>query len=218
MQMFLAHSAILNGLPTDATAKISIYNRKLSRSVLSELVKNDDADYSVYTKEHTELLCDKMAESNNIIHEKYITVAAERKNVDEARIFFNRVGNDLTSDFSKISSRISELGYKDRLRIFHDFFKGGDNFEFQFDLKKAVMQGASFKDYICPDSFAFKGDHIRLGDRFARVIFLKEYPSFLKDNMLSELTDFARSMMLSVDIHPIATDDAVKELQKSFLL
>ena len=85
--MFLAHSAILNGLPTDATAKISIYNRKLSRSVLSELVKNDDADYSVYTKELTELLCDKMAESNNIIHEKYITVAAERKTLTRLESF-----------------------------------------------------------------------------------------------------------------------------------
>lgn len=217
MQMFLAHSAILNGLPTDATAKISIYNRKLSRSVLSELVKNDDADYSFYTKELTELLCNKMAESNNIIHEKYITVAAERKNIDEALTFFHRVGNDLSADFSKISSKITELGYNDRLRIFHDFFKGGDKETFQFDLKKAVVQGASFKDYICPDTIAFKGDHIKIGDRFARVIFLKEFPSFLKDNMLSELTDFARSMMLSVDILPIATEDAVRELQKKLL-
>ncbi len=63
----------------------------------------------------------------------------------------------------------------------------------------------------------FKSDYIKIGDRFARVIFLKEYPSFLKDSMLSELTDFSRNMMLSVDIEPIPTDDAVKEVQKKLL-
>lgn len=80
-----------------------------------------------------------------------------------------------------------------------------------------MVKGVHFKDSICPDSIEFKNDHIRMGNRYARVIFLKEYPSFLKDSMLSELTDFSRSMMLSVDIQPIATDDAVKEVQKKLL-
>ena len=35
--------------------------------------------------------------------------------------------------------------------------------------------------------------------------------------MISELTDFSCSMMLSVDIQPIPTDDAVKEVQKKLL-
>lgn len=69
-------------------------------------------------------------------------------------------------------------------------------------MKKAIAKGKHFKDKICPDSIEFKSDHIRMGEKFARVIFLKEYPSFLKDSMLSELTDFSRSMMLSVDIQP----------------
>ena len=37
LQMFLAHSALLNGLPSDAVTKISIFNRQLSSDVLSSL-------------------------------------------------------------------------------------------------------------------------------------------------------------------------------------
>ena len=218
LQMFLAHSAILNGLPTDAMAEITVYNRRLHSKVFAQMTTpNDDPNYLKYTQELNGILADKMAESNNIVHEKYITVASEKKNIEEARTFFTRVGNDLTADFAKITSRVTELGYRDRLRIFNDFFKTGEQTEFDFDLKKAMARGADFKDYICPDSLEFKKDYIKIGDKYARTIFLKEYPSFLKDSMISELTDFSRSMMLSITIQPIPTDEAVKIVQKKLL-
>ena len=218
LNMFLAHSALINGLPTDAMAKISVFNRQLSREVLSNLaIPNDEADYTVYANELSEIFSDKMADSNNIVHDKFITISSEKKNIEEARTFFTRVGNDLRADYAKLSSKTTELGYKDRLRIFYDFFRNGDVNEFSFDIKKDAVKGKHFKDVICPDSIEFKSDHIRMGEKYARVIFLKEYPSFLKDSMLSEMTDFSRSMMMSVDIQPIATDDAVKEVQKKLL-
>ena len=218
LSLFLAHSALINGLPTDSTAKISVFNRQLSRDVLSSLaIPNGNADYSIYANELAEIFSDKMADSNNIVHDKYITVSTEKKNIEEARTFFTRVGNDLMADYAKLSSKITELSYKERLRIFYDFFRNGDVGEFTFDIKKEMAKGKHFKDTICPDSIEFKSDHIRMGERFARVIFLKEFPSFLKDSMLSELTDFSRSMMLSVDIEPIPTDDAVKQVQKKLL-
>lgn len=218
LQMFLAHSALINGLPTDAMAKITVFNRQLSQNVLLSLASpNDEAKYKVYANELEDIFTDKMADSNNIVHDKMITVASEKKNIEESRTFFARVGNDLTADFAKLSSKTTELGYKDRLRIFYDFFRNGADGEFEFDMRKEMAKGKSFKDRICPDNIEFKKDHIILGDKYARVIFLKEYPSFLKDSMLSELTDFSRSMMLSVDIQPIPTDDAVKQIQKKLL-
>jgi len=218
LQMFLAHSAILNGLPVDALAQINVFNRQLSGQVFEQLVKpNGIQRFLHYAKELKDMFVSKMSESNNIVHDKYITVSTEKKNIEEIRTFFNRVGSDLTADFAKISSQTAELGYKNRLRIFHDFFRGNEGGEFRFELKKAMVRGIDFKDSICPDSIQFKSDHIRIGDKFARVIFLKEYPSFLKDSMLSELTDFARSMMMSVTIQPIPTDEAVKIVQKKLL-
>ena len=110
--MFLAHSALINGLPTDAMAKISIFNRQLSKEVLSSLATpNGEEQYNIYAKELGEMFADKMADSNNIVHDKFITVSSEKKNIEESRTFFTRVGNDLTADFAKLSSRTTELGY-----------------------------------------------------------------------------------------------------------
>ena len=126
-EMFLAHSAILNGLPTDAVAKISIYNRQLQNNAIEQMTLPAANDkYKEYAKELEELINDKMAESNNIVHEKYITISAEKKNIKEARTYFARVGSDLAADFAKISSQITELGYKERLRLFYEFFRGNE--------------------------------------------------------------------------------------------
>ena len=55
-----------------------------------------------------------------------------------------------------------------------------------------MRKGHSFKDFICPDSMEFQSDYFKIGDRYGRVIFLKEYASYIKDSMVAELTDINR--------------------------
>ena len=43
------------------------------------------------------------------------------------------------------------------------------------------------------------------------------YASYLKDAMISELCDLDRSLMLSIDILPVPTDEAVREVQNKLL-
>ena len=77
--------------------------------------------------------------------------------------------------------------------------------------------GHSFKDTICPDSLEFKKDHFVMGNKYGRVLFLKEYASYIKDSMINELTGLNRNLMLSIDIIPVPTDEAVRELQNRLL-
>ena len=65
----------------------------------------------------------------------------------------------------------------------------------------------------CPNC---NGD-IKLGEKYCRVLFLKDYASYIKDSMVTELTDFNRNMMLSIDVVPIPTDEAVREVENRLL-
>lgn len=56
-----------------------------------------------------------------------------------------------------------------------------------------------------------------LGGKYARVIYLKDYASFISDQLVTKLTDQSRSMMLSIDIIPVATDEAVREVERKML-
>ena len=84
-------------------------------------------------------------------------------------------------------------------------------------MKTAMQKGHSYKDVICPDSLEFKKDHFIMGDKYGRVLFLKEYASYIKDSMLNELCGLDRNLMLSIDIIPVPTDEAVREMQNRLL-
>lgn len=80
-----------------------------------------------------------------------------------------------------------------------------------------MRKGHSFKDWFCPDSLEFQKDHFRINDRWGRVLYLQNYASYIKDSMVSELCDLNRSLMLSIDILPVPTDEAVREIQNKLL-
>jgi hypothetical protein len=217
--MFLCYSELLNSFDSGATTKITINNRRLNKadfesSILIPL-KGDRLDE--YRREYNQMLLDKATGANSIVQDKYVTVSVMKKNIEEARNYFSRIGTDLITHFSRLGSKCVEQDATDRLRILHDFFRSGEETDFYFNLSESMKKGHDFKDYICPDTFEFEKDHFRMGNKYGRVIFLREFASYIKDSMVSELCDLNRNMMLSLDIIPIPTDEAVREVENRLL-
>jgi len=217
--MFLGYSELLNSLCIGATAKITIINRRINKADFetSILIAMHGDELDVYRQEYNKMLLDNATGANGIVQDKYITISVHKKNIEVARNFFARIGSDLISHFSQIGSKCVELDINARLRIFHDFFRAGEETFFHFAAKATMRKGHDFKDYICPDTFEFEKDHLKIGNRFGRVIFLKEYASYIKDSMVAELCDLNRNMMMSLDIIPVPTDEAVREVESRLL-
>jgi len=217
--MFLEYSELLNSLDSGATTKITINNRRLNKADFEQsiLIPAVDDDLDVYRKEYNKMLLDKATGANAIVQDKYITVSVSKKNIEEAKNYFSRVGSDLIAHFNRLGSRCVEMDATDRLRVLHDFFRTGEETNFRFELSETMKKGHDFKDFICPDTFEFEKDHFRIGERFGRVIFLREYASYIKDSMVAELCELNRNMMMSIDVIPVPTDEAVKEVENRLL-
>ena len=218
-EMFLSYCGVLNSLPTDATAKITINNRRLNVADFqhSVLMRACGDALDGYRKEYNTVLSEKSSDSNNLIQDKYITISAVRKNIEDARTFFQRVDTDLAKSFGRLDSGAKPLDNQERLRIFHDFFRPGEEQYYSLDLNEIMRRGHSFKDCIAPDGMRFLADHFELGGKVGRVLFLREYASYIKDSMISELSDFPQNLMLSIDVLPIPTDEAVRDVQSRIL-
>ena len=218
--MFLGYSELLNALDTGSTTKITINNKSLNRSNFERDIllplRGDRLD-GERTEYNTMLLGKVTDSSNSVVQERYITLSAHRKSLEEARTFFDRAVNDVTSRLSYLDSRCEELDDTERLRILHDFYRVGKETQFRLDLAECARTGRSFKDAICPDSMEFRKDHFVMGKQYGRVLFLKEYASYIKDSMINELTSLNRNLMLSIDIIPVTTDEAVREMQNRLL-
>ena len=217
--MFLAYSELLNSLDSGATTKITINNRRLNRLDFERQIliplKNDDLD--VYRKEYNEMLLAKATGSNSIVQEKYITVSVVKNSVEDARTYFARTGASLSSHLARLGSKCHELDAVERLQIIHGFYRMGEETSFHFNMKDSIRKGYDFRDTVCPDSYEHTSDHFKIGDRYGRVLFLKDYASYIGDDMVKDLTENNRDLMLSIDVIPIPTDEAVKEVEQRLL-
>ncbi len=219
-EMFLDYSDLLNALDSGATAKITLNNRRINKDEFehSLLLPMKEDGLDEYRQEYNEMLLSKVSgTSNSIYQERYLTISVHKKNIDEARTYFARVGTDITTHLAKLSSTSEELDAADRLQIFRDFFKADEPSAFPFDLKAFAKKGHSFKDWICPESMEFKKDYFKINERYGRVLYMQDYASYVKDDMVSELCDLSQNLMLSIDILPVPTDEAVREIQNKLL-
>lgn len=217
--MFLEYCQLLNSLDSGATTKLTINNRRLNsldfrRKILIPLRK-DAMD--VYRDEYNRMLFAKATHSNSIVQDKYVTISVTKKNIEDARIYFARVGSDLISHFNRLGSKCTELDVNERLRIIYDFFRTGEETSFHFNLKEKMKKGHGFKDYICPDVFEHEKDCFKIGERWGRVLLFREYASYIRDDMVAKLTELNRNMMMSIDIVPVPTDEAVREAENRLL-
>ena len=217
--MFYGFGDIINSLDPGCTAKFTI--NKCAINMLDfqsqTLMSMDNDDFDGFRNEYNEILSNVARDSNKIKKEMYVTISVNRKNVEDSRLYFARVGSDLTAHFARISSNCTELSANDRLRIIHNFFRVGEETSYYFDIKDHMRRGADFKDYICPDSFEYHSDYFKIGNRYGRVLFLRDFAAYIQDEMLAEMTDLNRNLMLSIDVVPIPTDEAVKEVEQRLL-
>ena len=219
-EMFLDYSELLNALDSGSSAKITLNNRRINKEEFEHSLlipmKEDGLDH--YRQEYNDMLLSKVSgTSNSIYQERYLTISIHKKNVDEARTYFARVGTDIVTHLAKLSSVAEELDAGERLQLFRDFFKTDEPSAIPFDLKAFAKKGHSYKDWICPESMEFRSDHFRINGRYGRVLYMQDYASYVKDDMVSELCDLSRDLMLSIDILPVPTDEAVREIQNKLL-
>ena len=217
--MFLKYSEILNSLDSGAMTKITINNRRMDRREIARdiLLPPKDDRLDIYRKEYNRILLEKATGSTSMVQDKYLTISVFKPTAEDARTYFARVGAELQQHFSRLGSRLVEMDVYERLKVLFNFYRIGEESSYNFNLSDFAKRGHSFKDYISPDSIEVNDDYFMLGEKYGRVMFLKDYAAYISDDIITELTDISRNLMLSIDIIPIPTDEAVREVENKML-
>ena len=214
--IFLQYSSLIGSIDSAASAKITVNNRHINERDFEHnvLLPMCGDTYDKYRMEYNGVIRDKALTSNGIVQEKYLTLTIEKKSIEEARAYFARVSANITARLSSLGSKCTELNASERLRILHDFYRQGEETSFHFDAREKMRLGHDFRDYISPDSIERHADYMMIGDKYARVLYLKDYASSIRDDIVTLITDFKRNMMFSIDFVTVPTDEAVKLVNK----
>lgn len=211
--------AVINSFGNGVTVKLTINNHRFDKEDFEKSILMpyyyDNLD--VYRKEYNEMLLNKAATSECIVQDKYFTVTVNKKCYEDARAFFTRIEKNLSTNLFALGSKCEPLNATDRLKIFHNFYRAGSEENFNLDFELLQNQGCDVRDYISPDSMDFNSDYMMINGQYCRTVFLRNYGTFVDDNIITELTSINKNLMLSIDFIPIPVDEANKDVDNILL-
>lgn len=215
ISMFTKYCNLLNFFSSDVKLQITINNKSRNKKQFDEatLLKAKSDGKDNLRKEYNMAIKTSGSKESSVEKEKYFTITIPAKDADEAKKKLHRLESEINTSMKDLGSSTKTLDTKERLEILHDFFRPGEEGKFIYRRENKFTQ-TSYKDLIAPDSFEFEKDYFLLGEKFARVLYFRELPSFMLDKIIAELTDFDINMMLSIHIEPIEQEAAIRMVQK----
>lgn len=226
--LFSKYEEFLNMFAPETEFQITIINRQVdSQQVADEiLIKHKSDGLDLYRDEMNDILKAKLSEGkNNLKREKYLTVCCPGDDVETATSTFARLDAEISSAIKKVNDRdVFPMTIEERLNLLYDIynidspisfnakgeFDGRESEYFTIDL--LTKYGITSKDFIAPESMQFKKDHFIVGDKYARVLFVQTYPSFLSTDFLASVTDTQFSMLTSINYESLHQDKTMKML------
>lgn len=215
--IFVKYCEFLNYFNSQITVQITIINKSINRETFEQkiLLKKRDDSLDEYRHEYNEMLQHQInAGKNDIQKEKYITITVSSNTLEEAKSIFNRLEIEVLGLIRRLGSYGKVISIQERLEILHDIYRNGREGEFEYKPSVHKKKGLCTKDLIAPDSFEFKRDHMIIGEKYARAIFVRDLPTFINDMFLSELTDFSLNMLLTINVRPIEPHIALKMVKR----
>ena len=209
--IFLGYCSVLNSFDTSADIQITVHNNRVNKDEFNRMVllRYKGNDYDHYIDVYNDMLKDKMEKGQNgIIRSKYLTVTLQAPDLETARGKFSSIDLELTNAFKKIGSTIKPLNSNERINLLKDIFKSVD--EKIPELSEKDFKRQAERAYCCPDYFEFKKDYFMWNNKYARTMFIKDMPSSLKDDMLTEIANTNLDVMITVNIAPVDPYKALK--------
>lgn len=209
------YADLLNSLDPGVTTKITIMNTSHGQRKKEDyqlLLASDGLDE--LRAEYNAMLGAVTHDSAQVHQVKYLTMTAECSNLEEARSFFNRQDVSLNNKLSVFGSHASRQDGLQRLRSLASVYRPDTEEYCLVNFDEVWTLGHHFKDYVAPDGMNIKADHFEMDGKFGRVLYLRNYATYIRDSIVNELTALPIRLSLSIDILPTTTDEAIKTAEK----
>jgi len=226
--LFERWRAFLNSLGSETEAAVTIRNDALDRQSFEDSVLNkergDQLDY--LRDEMNSIIKSRVSEGKNGLQtDKYVTISVHAPNLQKAKELFRRIDSDINTSLSKLGSSAKPVPIEDRIDMIYDAYNPGHAGELlsrtritdddgvvrdesAFDFENIRSMGLSIKDILAPSSITYHTDYIELGDKFARVLTVSDYPSVLGDDFLTAITSISCSLICTLNVVPMSNAQA----------
>lgn len=208
-------AALIGVLDCDAHVQIGVFHHRPTKwDALSAagIALTGDAN-DCYRKECNLVISGKSRKRTSYVEDKYITVSSKRRNLEEAEDYFKRIEADISRAFERLGSAMVAMNAEERLMILKNFYRPEESNFFSFDVKKRKQRREDFRNYICPDGIRRHWNRLEVGNRFVRVLFLKDIANYVDDDFIDTMISRNQDILYSVNIVPIPKNEGIQDAE-----
>lgn len=201
----------INGFGSGTRLEVTVINRVLEDSevvnLLHKPLRGDDLDE--WRKDFNTIVRRKLASSSgNSVTEKYLTITVQEPDHERAEASLLRLGHETAAQLRAMDDcRVTILDRTARLRVLSQILRPHQPFTFdeeQFLPNKKLRT----QDFIAPWSITTTTNDGPLvltsggEETFHSTLWVRDYPAWLSDKLISDLTDIKTDIIASLHLEP----------------
>lgn len=203
LEILQNYSAYLNTLDDTIDCQICCWNCGINIEDFEKdiLIEYQDDGFDKYRKEYNErVLKESIRKGNNsILKQLYLTLTIKTPDYSYAVQKFKTLDLETKNSFERIgNTHLKPMKSQERVELLKDFFVG-------VTTEIPVFSEKDYKDkvekvYCAPDYFEFKSDYFMFNDKFAKCVFIKDYPSKAADCIITDLINTNLEIMVTTNV------------------
>ena len=212
-EIYKKYTQLINTIPTDIHFQEFLMNTDVDTETLTETLLSASYDYPEISDDYNSIMNDVISGSTSSGAKKIMLMAMSYKpkgNIDNANVLF-KYYQDLQQLFQSLGSTTHQLPPEQVFEVLYKFYHQFSGV--QFMLPKNAY-GSRIKNYVTPAYFRFNKQDIEIGDQLTRVLFIKEYSTYVDDEMINDLTDNSEKITVSKHISRISKAEGMEMLRK----
>ena len=212
-EIYKKYTQLINTIPTDIHFQEFLMNTDIDTGTLTETLLSASYDYPEISDDYNSIMNGVISGSTSSGAKKIMLMAMSYKpkgNIDNANVLF-KYYQDLQQLFQSLGSTTHQLPPEQVFEVLYKFYHQFSGV--QFMLPKNAY-GSRIKNYVTPAYFRFNKQDIEIGDQLTRVLFIKEYSTYVDDEMINDLTDNSEKITVSKHISRISKAEGMEMLRK----
>ena len=213
----------LNSYGSGTRVQETIVNRVLDDADVSQLVQKPltGDEYDFYRTDFNRIVRDKLsAASGNTVTEKYLTVTVQETDQQKAEATLTRIVHEAEAQLQAMDGcQVRRLNRAERLEVFSHILRPHELFTFK-ETEFEPERKLSTADYVAPWEIDSKDKNGPLifrngsGDTFHTVLWMRDYPVWLSDRLISELTEIKCDLTISLHLEPLDQVEGMSLVQR----
>lgn len=209
------HAEALNSLDSGTTFQLLVINRKIEDNTVERIKYEEFGDgFDNFRKEYNDMIESRFSsDSKNFQVEKYVTIGTEAYNREQADANLKEIGSSLENQYAQMDIGFQELDGKERLDVFAELLLGKHRLPYTY--RDIALSDLHSKDFIAPNRLHFLENRFRINDGVAKVMYARNFPTFLTDRMIKNLTDIGEELAITVQAAPYEPAEFLKKINNA---